>query len=94
MSVDDESIVRRKIGLKWLSKVYNSNICSQEQINLMLYGCRYVLWGSMENLLVYDLRVMSQSYLCKVDKIPWRGNQSVARPIPTHGTAQTQDKYT
>jgi hypothetical protein len=27
-------------------------------------------------------------------RIPWTGDQSVARPLPTHGTAQTQNKRT
>jgi hypothetical protein len=32
--------------------------------------------------------------LYTVDRTPWTGNQPVARPLPTHRTAQTQNKRT
>jgi hypothetical protein len=32
--------------------------------------------------------------LCIVGRTPWTGDQPVARPLPTHMTAQTQNKRT
>jgi hypothetical protein len=32
--------------------------------------------------------------LCAVDRTPWMEDQSVARPLPTHRTTQTQNKLT
>jgi hypothetical protein len=32
--------------------------------------------------------------LYKIDRTPWTGDQSVARPLPTHTTTQIQNKRT
>jgi hypothetical protein len=32
--------------------------------------------------------------LCRVGRTPWTGDEPVARPLPTHRTTQTQNKYT
>jgi hypothetical protein len=33
-------------------------------------------------------------YLYTISRTPWTGDQSVARPLPAHRTAQTQNKRT
>jgi hypothetical protein len=30
--------------------------------------------------------------VCTIGRTPWTGDQSVARPLPTHGTAQAENK--
>jgi hypothetical protein len=38
--------------------------------------------------------LFSFSILYIVGRTPWTGDQSVARPLPTHGTIQTENKRT
>jgi hypothetical protein len=53
--------------------------------SLLLYGCTAVsdFGRSFSFLILYT-----------VYRSPWTGDQSVARPLPTHRTTQTQNKRT
>jgi hypothetical protein len=55
--------------------------------------CRY-------RLILTILSIYGSTALCctsaafSVGRTPWKGDQPVARPLPTYGTAQTQNKRT
>jgi hypothetical protein len=61
-----------------------------------MYICRYMslsfsLW--LYSPLEFG-RFFSFLILYTVGRIPWTGHQPVSRPLPTHGTTQTQNKCT
>jgi hypothetical protein len=57
---------------------------------LSLWTIYLRLYGPLSNL----VRFFSFLILYTVGRIPWTGDQTVARPLPTHRTTQTQNKRT
>jgi hypothetical protein len=54
-------------------------------IKISIYGSTSLVeFGSFSNFLI----------LYTVGRTPWKGDQPVARPLPTHRTTQTQNKRT
>jgi hypothetical protein len=52
---------------------------------MSIYGSTVLCW----TLAAFSI---SYSYVYKVGRTPWTGDQPIARPLPSHRTAQTQNK--
>jgi hypothetical protein len=59
----------------------------------IITGCKVLLLWLYSPLLGLD-RFFSFLIVYSVGRTPWAGDQPVARPLPTHRTAQTQNKRT
>jgi hypothetical protein len=73
----------------------NNNNAIKFFLYLLLYLFIYLsIYLSTVLQLLWTLAIFQFLNLYTIGRTPWAGDQPVARPLPTHGIAQTQNKRT